>query len=114
MGGFETKLIAPKHLDTFAYIGLLSGGTLGLENVAANPGFIDKVKLVFVSFGSRKLEGGRRQARGGGQSSDPSADAAALQAAGIKSVFYVSLDTAHEFLKWRRGLHEMAPLLFRR
>ncbi|RYD19283.1 MAG: esterase, partial [Lysobacteraceae bacterium] len=51
MGGFETKLIAPKNLDTFAYIGLLSGGTVGMDDVGATPGFKDKVKLVFVSFG---------------------------------------------------------------
>ncbi len=38
MGGFETRLIAPKHLDTFAYIGLLSGGTMSLEDVNAAPG----------------------------------------------------------------------------
>jgi len=25
----------------------------------------------------------------------------------------VSTNTAHEFLTWRRSLHEMAPLLFR-
>src|SRR5690606_32102360 len=29
------------------------------------------------------------------------------------SVFYVSPDTAHEFLTWRRSLREFAPLLFR-
>jgi len=40
-------------------------------------------------------------------------DAEALKAAGINSVFYVSPDTAHEFLSWRRSLREFAPLLFR-
>jgi enterochelin esterase-like enzyme len=113
MGGFETKLIAPKNLDTFAYIGLLSGGTVGMDDVAATPGFKDKVKLVFVSFGSRELEGNRPLAPGGGPRPDPRANAAAIKAAGINSAFYVSPDTAHEFLTWRRSLHEMAPLLFR-
>jgi len=113
MGGFETKLIAPKNLDTFAYIGLLSGGTVGMDDVAATPGFKDKVKLVFVSFGSRELEGNRPLAPGGGPRPDPRVNAAAIKAAGINSAFYVSPDTAHEFLTWRRSLHEMAPLLFR-
>jgi enterochelin esterase-like enzyme len=113
MGGFETKLIAPKNLDTFAYIGLFSGGTVGMDDVAATPGFKDKVKLVFVSFGSRELEGNRPLAPGGGPRPDPRVNAAAIKAAGINSAFYVSPDTAHEFLTWRRSLHEMAPLLFR-
>lgn len=113
MGGFETKLIAPKNLDKFAYIGLLSGGTFSLDDVNNTPGFKNKVKLVFVSFGSRELDRGRSNLPPGAPPSDPRANAAALKAAGINSVFYVSQDTAHEFLTWRRSLHETAPLLFR-
>jgi hypothetical protein len=37
----------------------------------------------------------------------------ALKQAGINSVFYVSPDTAHEFLSWRHSPHELAPLLFK-
>ncbi|USI72780.1 alpha/beta hydrolase-fold protein [Sphingomonas morindae] len=113
MGGFETKLIAPTHLDRFGAIGLLSGGTISMDDVARWPGFKDKVRLVFVSFGSRELDRGRTMLPPGAPPSDPRANAAALKAAGINSVFYVSPDTAHEFLTWRRSLHEMAPLLFR-
>ncbi|MDK8184224.1 MULTISPECIES: alpha/beta hydrolase-fold protein [Sphingomonas] len=112
MGGFETKLIAPKHLDRFAYIGLLSGGTMSLDDVKATPGYRDKVKLTFVSFGSRELEGGRSGPPGGPRS-DPRANAQALTAAGIKNMFFVSPDTGHEFQTWRRSLQAMAPLLFR-
>ena len=36
----------------------------------------------------------------------------ALDKAGIKTVFYESPGTAHEWLTWRRSLHEFAPLLF--
>jgi enterochelin esterase-like enzyme len=113
MGGFETKAIAPKNLGTFNYIGLLSGGTFSMQDVNSTPGFKDKVKLVFVSFGSRELEGGRSNLPPGAPPSDPRANAEALKAAGLNSVFYVSPNTAHEFLTWRRSLHEMAPLLFR-
>lgn len=112
MGGFETKLIAPKNLDKFAYIGLLSGGTFSLEDVNGTPGYKDKVKLTFVSFGSRELEG-RGMAPPGTPRADPRANAAAIKAAGYNSVFYVSPNTGHEFLSWRRSLHEMAPLLFK-
>ncbi|WP_294335066.1 alpha/beta hydrolase-fold protein [uncultured Sphingomonas sp.] len=112
MGGFETKLIAPKHLDRFGYIGLLSGGTVSLDDVNATPGYRDKVRLTFVSFGSRELEGGRAGPPGGPRV-DPRANADALKAAGLNSVFYVSPNTGHEFQTWRRSLREMAPLLFR-
>lgn len=37
----------------------------------------------------------------------------ALAKAGIKSVHYESPGTAHEWLTWRRSLHEFAPLLFK-
>jgi hypothetical protein len=108
----ETKTITLKNLDTFSHIGLFSGGTISLEDVNSTPGFKEKVKLVFVSYGSRELGGNR----GGGRrgfGGDPQANAKALEQAGIHSAFYVSPDTAHEFLTWRRSLHEFAPLLFR-
>lgn len=113
MGGFETKLIAPKNLDKFGYIGLLSGGTFSLEDVNGTPGYKDKVKLTFVSFGSRELEGRGMAGPPGAPRADPRANAEALKAAGFNSVFYVSPNTGHEFLSWRRSLHEMAPLLFK-
>jgi enterochelin esterase-like enzyme len=108
MGGMETRWIALEHLDTFSHIGLFSGGTITLDDVNNTPGYRDKVKLTFVSYGSKELGGGR-----GGRGGNPQGDADALKAAGIASVFYVSPDTAHEFLSWRRSLREFAPLLFR-
>jgi hypothetical protein len=72
------------------------------------PGYREKVKLTFVSYGSKELSGGR-SGRGG----NPQCDADALRGAGIASVLYVSPGTAHEFLSWRRSLREFAPLLFR-
>jgi len=107
MGGMETKLITLKHPDKFSHIGLFSGGSISPADVNNTPGFKEKVKLVFVSYGSRELGGGRDR-RGG----DPKANADALRQAGVNSVFYVSPNTAHEFLSWRRSLREFAPLLF--
>ena len=109
MGGMETKMITMANLDTFSQIGLLSGGTFSMDDVNKTPGFKEKVKLVFVSFGSRELGGNRPGFFGG----DPKANAEALKLAGINSVFYASPETAHEFLSWRRSLHELAPLLFK-
>ncbi len=109
MGGMETKTITLANLDKFAYIGLLSGGTFSMEDVNKTPGFKEKVKLAFVSFGSRELGGNRPNFFGG----DPKANADSLKQAGINSVFYVSPETAHEFLSWRRSLHEFAQLLFK-
>jgi enterochelin esterase-like enzyme len=107
MGGMETKSITLKKLDTFSHIGLLSGGTISMDDVKGAPGFKDKVKLVFVSYGSRELTGGRG---GNGNQQQVTED---LKKSGISSVFYVSPNTAHEFLTWRRSLKELAPLLFR-
>ncbi len=109
MGGMETKMITMANLDKFSHIGLFSGGAFSMDDVNKTPGFKEKVKLVFVSFGSRELE--NRGARGfwGG---DPKVNADALRQAGINSVFFVSQNTAHEFLSWRRSLREFAQLLF--
>jgi enterochelin esterase-like enzyme len=109
MGGMETKTITLANLDKFSQIGLFSGGTFSMDDVSKTRDFKDKVKLVFVSFGSRELGGNRPNFFGG----DPMANSEALKQAGINSVFYVSPGTAHEFLSWRRSLHEFAQLLFK-
>jgi enterochelin esterase-like enzyme len=111
MGGMETKMITLTNLDKFSHIGLFSGGSISLDDVNNTPGFKEKVRLVFVSFGSRELENRRGGGRGpfGG---DPKANADALKQAGINSAFYVSQNTAHEFLSWRRSLREFAALVF--
>ncbi|MBI1387180.1 MAG: hypothetical protein GC154_01865 [bacterium] len=108
MGGMETKTITLKNLDKFSHIGLFSGGTISMDDVNNTPDFKEQVKLVFVSYGSRELEGGRR-----GFGGDPKANAEALKEAGINSHFYVSPNTAHEFQSWRRSLHEFAQLAFK-
>jgi hypothetical protein len=166
MGGMETHSITMAHLDTFGYIGLFSGGNISTNgdiarmtrggaistNYSANLDYFKKkVKLVFVSSGSRELAGNGRgggrggfggvggfgggrgggtndtaaaQADGGGRAGggrggfgggfggNPQTATDGLKAAGVNAVFYVSPNTAHEFLSWRRSLHEFAPLLF--
>jgi len=65
------------------------------------PAFKEKVKLVFVSYGSRENGAAGK------------ASVEALTQAGINSVFYESPNTAHEWLTWRRSLYQFAPLLFK-
>jgi enterochelin esterase family protein len=106
MGGMQTRSIAPAHLDKFSHIGVFSGGSIAVTNITDMAKFKEKVKLVFVSYGSKELGA---NTRGG----DPKASVAALKEAGINSVFYESPNTAHEWQSWRRSLHEFAPLLFK-
>ncbi len=111
MGGMQTRTITLAHLATFSYIGIFSGGSISTNDVTDIAAFKDKVKLVFVSYGSRELGGNRGGGRGG-FGGDPKANTAALQEAGVNCHFYVSPDTAHEWQSWPRSLHEFAPLLF--
>ncbi|MFN8206836.1 MAG: alpha/beta hydrolase-fold protein [Bacteroidales bacterium] len=108
MGGMQTRVISLANLNTFSYIGLFSGGSISMTDMNQTPGFKEKVKLVFVGYGSRELEN-RRMGFGG----DPKANTDSLKMAGINTFFYVSPQTAHEWQTWRRCLHEFAPLLFR-
>jgi enterochelin esterase-like enzyme len=108
MGGMQTRIITLANPDMFSYVGIFSGGSISAEDVNNFPDFRDKIKMVFVSYGSRELENG--VTRFGG---DPKANTDALKGEGIDTYFYISLNTAHEWQSWRRGMHEFAQLLFR-
>lgn len=101
MGGMQTRGISLANLDKFSHIGIFSGGSIALTNVTDMPVFKDKVKLVFVSYGSRE----------NGVAGKTNVEA--LKQAGINSVFYESPNTAHEWLTWRRSLYQFAQLLFK-
>jgi enterochelin esterase-like enzyme len=98
MGGMETKTITLNKPDVFSYFGLLSGGTYEPADIKDK----SKVKLIFLSCGSKERPDGVKNA------------AIALNEAGINAVSYVSENTAHEFLTWRRSLYQLAPLLFKK
>lgn len=104
MGGMQTRTIAPANLDKFSAIGLFSGGSISSESISNLDEFKEKVKLVFVGYGSKEL--------GGNRGGDLKAATEGLKAAGVNAHFYVSQDTAHEWQSWRRCLYQMAPLLF--
>lgn len=97
MGGMETKMITLNKPEVFSYYALLSGGLYKPEDIKDK----SKVKLIFLSCGSKERPDGVKNA------------VTALNEAGFNAVSYVSEGTAHEFLTWRRSLHELAPLLFR-
>ena len=113
MGGMETKMVTLENLDAFSHIGLFSGGSISPEDVKNTPGFKEKVKLVFVSYGSREIENMKNRPRRGPFGGDPKENIDAISKEGINAHFYVSPNTAHEWQSWRRSLHEFAPLLFK-
>ncbi|CAN5291538.1 alpha/beta hydrolase-fold protein [soil metagenome] len=96
MGGMETHLTTLAKPDEFAYYGLLSGGTYTPAELQDKP----KAKLIFISCGSKENPTAVNNA------------AAASKAAGYNAVSFISSNTVHEFLTWRRSLKELAPLLF--
>jgi enterochelin esterase family protein len=113
MGGMQTHTIGLAHLDTFSHLGLFSGGSITTNEVATVPDFKQKVKLLFVSYGSREIDNPARRAGGrGGNATTAKTDIESLKESGINAHFYVSPQTAHEWQSWRRSLHEFAPLLF--
>ncbi len=97
MGGFETKLITLNKPEVFSYYALLSGGVYAPEDIKDK----SSVKLIFLSCGSRENPERVKNAAEG------------LNAAGFNAVSYVSENTGHEFLTWRRSLKELAQKLFR-
>lgn len=109
MGGMQTRSITLANLDRFSHIGIFSGGSISTNDIPDMAAFKQKIKLVFVSYGSREVGPGSRRGFG----SDPKADVEALKAAGINSHYYISPETGHEWLTWRRSLREFAQLLFR-
>ena len=108
MGGMQTRVITLADADKFDYVGMFSGGSISLEDVEKNPEFIKNTSLLFVSYGSRELEN-PRQGFGG----DPKENTKKLAEKGLKTHFYVSPQTAHEWQSWRRSLHQFAQLAFK-
>jgi len=108
MGGMQTRIITLNNPDVFSYVGMFSGGSISVEDVEKAPGFKENIKHVFISYGSRELENPRR-----GPWGDPKENTNALKEYGMKTHFYVSPETAHEWQSWRRGFYQFAPLLFK-
>ena len=114
MGGFQSFQITLHNLDKFAYIGGFSGAGQMQQGVEFSKlyngvwtdvnSFNKKVKLMFVSTGTKEPERMYQTVNNFKKE---------LDKAGIRNVYYESQGTAHEWLNWRRSLHEFAPLLFK-
>ncbi|WP_373548801.1 alpha/beta hydrolase-fold protein [Haliscomenobacter sp.] len=97
MGGMETKTITTNLPEVFSHYALLSGGIYAPVDIKDK----SKVKLIFLSCGSKERPDGVKNAT------------TALKEAGFNAVSYVSEATGHEFQTWRRSLYQVAPLLFK-
>jgi enterochelin esterase-like enzyme len=107
MGGGQTLRIGLAHLDTFSAFGVFSGAGGATDvKTAFNGVFADadafnkKVHAFYISVGTTENTQGARGLH------------TALEAQGIKHVYYESEGTAHEWQTWRRSIHGFAPLLF--
>jgi enterochelin esterase-like enzyme len=106
MGGMQTFLTALPHLDRFAYIGGFSPGVprTAFDMAYKDPAAFNKqVKLLWLGTGTVE------------KAHNPNIFELhqALDKAGVKSVYFESQGTAHEWLTWRRDLNQFAPRLFR-
>jgi len=98
MGGMETRMITLNKPEVFSHYALLSGGIYKPEDIKDK----SKVKLIFLSCGSKERPDGVKSAT------------MALKESGLNAVSFISEGTAHEFQTWRRSLFELAPLLFKK
>jgi len=107
-GGHQTFDIVFNNMDKFAWLGTFSGAIFGLDLKTAYNGvftnadeFNKKIHYMYMNWGSEDFIKSGDIVKG-------------LQEMGIKVVGKESEGTAHEFLTWRRGLHEFIPHIFKK
>jgi len=106
-GGHQTFDVVLTNLDKFAWMGTFSGAIFGLDvKTAYNGVFTDadtfnkKIHYFYMNWGSDDfIKGGDIVKQ--------------LRDLGIKVDANESKGTGHEWLTWRRGLHEFIPHLFK-
>ena len=107
-GGHQTFDIVLNNMDKFAWMGTFSGAIFGLDVKTAYNGvfanaeeFNKKMHYFYMNWGSEDFIKSQQIVDG-------------LRGLGIKVDSSVSEGTGHEFLTWRRGLHEFIPHLFKK
>jgi len=107
-GGHQTFDVVLQNLDKFAWMGTFSGAIFGLDVKTAYNGvfanadeFNKKIHYMYMNWGSEDFI-----------KSGPIVEQ--LRELGIKVDSSESKGTGHEFLTWRRGLHEFIPHLFKK
>jgi enterochelin esterase-like enzyme len=116
MGANQTMRIIMNNLDKFAYYGGFSGTAnypssdeidveTFLDGAFANGEKVnEQIKVLWLGVGTKEAEVFPKSI---GAFRDM------LDKQGIEHVFYKSEGTAHEWLTWRRSLHQYVQLLFR-
>ena len=107
-GGHQTFDVVLNNLDKFAWLGTFSGAIFGLDVKTAYNGvfanaaeFNKKIHYMYMNWGEEDfIKSGEIVKQ--------------LRDLGIKVDSSESAGTAHEFLTWRRGLHEFIPHLFKK
>ena len=107
-GGHQTFDVVLTNLDKFAWMGTFSGAIFGLDvKTAYNGVFTDadtfnkKIHYLYMNWGSDDfIKGGDIVKQ--------------LRDLGIRVDANESKGTGHEWLTWRRGLHEFIPHLFKK
>ncbi len=111
MGAAYAMQVGLGNLDTFSHFGSFSGTVMRDLDAKTSYGgvlsdgarFNQKCRLMFISAGTAeqsRLDAARHARR-------------ELDKVGVKYVAYDSPGTDHEWLTWRRALHQFAQLLFR-
>ncbi|MBO7109909.1 MAG: acetyl xylan esterase [Prevotella sp.] len=107
-GGHQTFDVVLNNLDKFAWMGTFSGAIFGLDVKTAYDGvfadadaFNKKIHYFYMNWGSDDFIKSQSIVDG-------------LRELGIKVEASESEGTGHEFLTWRRGLHEFIPHLFKK
>ncbi len=106
-GGHQTFDVVLQNLDKFAWMGTFSGAIFGLDPKTAYDGvfsradeFNRRIHYLYMNWGEQDfIKGGPLVEQ--------------LRQLGIKVDAAESAGTAHEWLTWRRGLHEFIQHLFK-
>ena len=108
LGGFQSYTIGLDHPELFGWIGGFSGSGRGpgdrRDSEMYPTSINDQYHLLYISIGTDEPAGmyqGIYDLH------------VALDSLGVNHVYYESPGTGHEWLTWRRSLHQFAPMLFR-
>ena len=106
-GGHQTFDVVLTHLDMFYYMGAFSGAIFGLDAKTNYGGILSRadefnkqIKYMFLGIGSQENFGTDKLVEH-------------LKSFGVNPQYYVSPDTHHEWLTWRRCLKEFLPNIFK-
>lgn len=109
-GGLQSFNITFQNLDKFSHLGSFSGAIFSLaggditkayDGVFADAAKVNKqLHTIFIGTGTEENLGSK-------------AVNEKLNAQGIKTHYYESQGTAHEWLTWRRCLNQFVPLIFK-